>query len=113
MSYNAPLAEMNYLLKDVFKLEQTLADIPEFSDFHNELYSAILEEAGKFSENVLFPINRNGDEQGCTFDNGIVTTPDGFKQAYQEYAQGGWQGISGDPEYGGQGLPKTINLMTE
>ncbi|MEP1740240.1 MAG: acyl-CoA dehydrogenase [Kangiellaceae bacterium] len=113
MSYNAPLAEMNYLLKDVFKLEQTLSDIPEFSDFDNELYSAILEEAGKFSENVLFPINRHGDEQGCTFNNGTVTTPDGFKQAYQEYAQGGWQGISGDPEYGGQGLPKTINLMTE
>ncbi len=113
MSYKAPLAEMNYLLKNVFKLEQTLADIPEFSDFDNELYSAILEEAGKFSENVLFPINRNGDEQGCSFEDGVVTTPDGFKQAYQEYAQGGWQGVSGDPEYGGQGLPKTINLMTE
>lgn len=113
MSYKAPLAEMNYLLKNVFKLERTLADIPEFSDFDNELYSAILEEAGKFSENILFPINRNGDEQGCTFNDGDVTTPDGFKQAYQEYAQGGWQGVSGDPEYGGQGLPKTINLLTE
>lgn len=113
MSYKAPLAEMNYLLRDVFKLEQTLMNIPEFSDFDNDLYSAILEEASKFSENVLFPINRNGDEQGCSFNDGVVTTPNGFKEAYQEYAQGGWQGVSGDPVYGGQGLPKTINLMTE
>ncbi len=113
MSYKAPLAEMNYLIKDVFKLEQSLADIAEFADFDNELYSAILEEAGKFSENVLFPINRNGDEQGCQFEDGKVTTPDGFKEAYKDYAQGGWQGVSGDPEFGGQGLPKTINLLTE
>jgi alkylation response protein AidB-like acyl-CoA dehydrogenase len=113
MSYKAPLADMNYLVKNVFKLEKTLAGIPEFADFDDDLYSAILEEAGKFAENVLFPINRNGDEQGCQFEDGVVTTPDGFKQAYKDFAEGGWQGVSGDPEFGGQGLPKTINLLTE
>jgi len=113
MTYKAPLEEMNFLLKDVFKIQQSLSDIPSFEDFDEELYSAVLEESAKFSENVLFPINREGDEQGCLFDQGVVTTPNGFKEAYQEYAQGGWQGVSGDPEYGGQGLPKTINLMTE
>ncbi|MBV1909690.1 MAG: acyl-CoA dehydrogenase [Kangiellaceae bacterium] len=113
MSYKAPLADMNFLVNDVFKLQDSLADIPEFGDFDSELYSAVLEEAAKFSENVLFPINRNGDEQECHFKNGQVTTPDGFKEAYQEYASCGWQGVSGDPDYGGQGLPKTINLLTE
>lgn len=113
MSYIAPLTEMNFLIKNVFKLQAKLADIPEFSDFDEELYSAVLEESGKFAENVLYPINRTGDEQGCRFENGAVTTPAGFKEAYQEFAKGGWQGVSGDPEFGGQGLPKTINLLTE
>ena len=113
MNYKAPLDDMNFLVNDVFKLQEALVNIPEFSEFDNELYSAVLEEAGKFAENVLFPINRNGDEQGCQFEQGKVTTPDGFKEAYTEFAQGGWQGVSGDPQYGGQGLPKTINLMTE
>jgi len=113
MTYRAPLEDMNFLIKEVFNIEKSLAGIPEFDDFDNELYSAVLEESAKFAENVLFPINREGDEQGCQFENGKVTTPKGFKEAYQEYAQGGWQGVSGDPEYGGQGLPKTINLLTE
>ena len=113
MTYRAPLEDMNFLIKDVFNIEESLAGIAEFSDFDNELYSAVLEESAKFAENVLFPINREGDEQGCQFLDGKVTTPNGFKEAYQEYGQGGWQGVSGDPEYGGQGLPKTINLLTE
>jgi alkylation response protein AidB-like acyl-CoA dehydrogenase len=113
MAYKAPLDDMNFLIKDVFKIQETLSQISSFEDFDNELYSAVLEESAKFCENVLFPINRNGDEQGCQFEQGHVTTPDGFKQAYKEFSQGGWQGVSGDPEYGGQGLPKTINLLTE
>lgn len=113
MSYRAPLEEMNFLIKDVFKIQQTLGNIEAFQDFDEELYSAVLEESAKFSENVLFPINREGDEEGCHFDSGVVTTPKGFKQAYKEFAQGGWLGVSGDPEFGGQGLPKTINILTE
>ena len=113
MTYKAPLEEMNFLIKEVFKIQDRLGDIKAFDDFDEELYSAVLEESAKFTENVLFPINRQGDEDGCHFDNGKVTTPKGFKEAYREYAQGGWQGVAGDPEYGGQGLPKTINLLTE
>ncbi len=113
MTYKAPLEEMNFLIKDVFKIQDTLGDIEAFQDFDEDLYSAVLEESAKFSENILFPINRSGDEEGCHFDNGKVTTPKGFTQAYQEFAQGGWLGVSGDPEFGGQGLPKTINLLTE
>ncbi len=113
MAYIAPLEEMNFLLKDVFGIQSKIGNIKEFQDFDQDLYSAILEESAKFCEGVLAPINREGDEQGCGFDKGVVTTPNGFKEAYREYAQGGWQGVSGDPEYGGQGLPKTINLLTE
>lgn len=113
MAYKAPLEEMNFLLKEVFDIQSKIGDIEAFRDFDEDLYSAVLEESAKFCEGVLAPINRSGDEQGCGFADGVVTTPDGFKQAYKEYAQGGWQGVSGDPEYGGQGLPKTINLLTE
>jgi len=113
MTYKAPLDDMNFLLKDVFHIQKSLGDIEAFKDFDEDLYSAVLEESAKFSENVLFPINREGDEEGCSFVNGIVTTPKGFKEAYREYAQGGWQGLSGDPEFGGQGLPKMLNVLTE
>lgn len=113
MAYVAPLEEMKFLLNDVFDIQETLSGIEEFSEFDSELYGAVLEESAKFCETVLEPINRNGDEQGCGFNDGTVSTPKGFKQAYLEYGQGGWQGVSGDPEYGGQGLPKTINLLTE
>ncbi len=113
MSYKAPLDDMNFLLKDVFDIQKNLGDIEAFKDFDDELYSAVLEESAKFSENVLFPINREGDEEGCSFNDGVVTTPKGFKEAYSEYAQGGWQGLSGDPKFGGQGLPKMLNVLTE
>jgi len=104
---------MNFLLKDVFEIQTTLGDIKAFEDFDEELYSAVLEESAKFSENVLFPINRSGDEEGCSFKDGEVTTPSGFKDAYTEFCQTGWQGTSGDPEYGGQGLPKALHVLTE
>ncbi|MET1254304.1 acyl-CoA dehydrogenase [Aliikangiella maris] len=113
MSYQAPLEEMNYLVKQVFNVENTLSAIDSFSEFDIELYTTVLEEAAKFSENVLLPINHEGDEIGCQFENGQVTTPPGFKEAYAEFCQSGWQGTSGDPEYGGQGLPKTIHLLIE
>ncbi|MFT6735780.1 MAG: alkylation response protein AidB-like acyl-CoA dehydrogenase, partial [Polaribacter sp.] len=113
MSYKAPLDDMNFLLKDVFDIQKNLGNIEAFKDFDEELYSAVLKESAKFSENVLFPINREGDEEGCLFDKGKVTTPKGFKEAYQEYAKGGWQGLSGDPEFGGQGLPKMLNVLIE
>jgi len=74
----------------------------------------ILEEMAKLSKNVLLPINRSGDEEGATFEgDGVVTTPTGFKEAYKQYAESGWVGLSGDPEYGGQGFPKMVTMLTE
>lgn len=113
MSYKAPLDDMNFLLNQVFKIQDSLRGIDAFTDFDLDLYSAILDEAGKFSENVLYPLNRTGDEEGCTYENGIVSTPEGYKQAYQEFCQSGWQSTCGDPEYGGQGLPKMLHVLIE
>lgn len=113
MSYKAPLDDMNFLLNRVFNVQDSIGNIDAFTEFDPELYSAILEEAAKFSENVLFPLNRSGDEEGCQFDNGQVKTPAGYKEAYQEYCQSGWQSTCGDPDFGGQGLPKTIHVLIE
>jgi alkylation response protein AidB-like acyl-CoA dehydrogenase len=113
MSYHAPLEDMKFLMNRVFKIQQSLEGIVEFADFDSELYSAVLEEAAKFAENVLLPLNREGDEVGCTFENGQVSTPPGFKEAYKEFCQSGWQSTSGDPDFGGQGLPKSLHVLIE
>jgi len=76
-----------------------------------ELVEAIFEEAAKFCENELEPLNKVGDEEGCTFDNGKVTTPKGFKEAYDQFTEAGWQGLAGPEEYGGQGMPESIGLV--
>lgn len=113
LQYKAPLEDMFFLLQRVFKLEKSLAEIPQYQDFDENLYQAVLQEAAKFCEEVLFPINRNGDEQGCNFSQGKVTTPDGFKQAYEAFCEAGWSASSGDPKYGGQGLPKSLHVLFE
>lgn len=113
MQYQAPVDDMMFLIKDVFNLEQRFEGIADFADFDSELYAAILEEAGKFSANVLQPINRSGDEEACQYDDGVVTTPKGFKEAYQAYVEGGWQSLTANPQYGGQGLPKALHVLVE
>jgi len=85
--------------------------MPGGEDIDAEMIDAILEEAAKFSENVLAPINASGDEQGCSWNDGVVTTPDGFKEAYSQYVDGGWPSLSLDPEFGGQGLPESLGTM--
>lgn len=112
-NYRAPLTDMQFLLRDVFALEDMFAAMPDTTEVTHDLISAILEEAGKISETLLAPINQTGDSQGCQFDNGQVTTPEGFKEAYQAYADGGWSGLTGDPEFGGQGMPKVLSAMIE
>ncbi|GAA0211867.1 acyl-CoA dehydrogenase C-terminal domain-containing protein [Kangiella japonica] len=113
MQYQAPVDDMMFLVRDVFSLTKRLGHIADFSDFDEDLYHAILEEAGKFATGVLQPINRSGDEEGCHFEDGVVTTPKGFKEAYQAYVEGGWQSITADPNYGGQGLPKALHVLIE
>ncbi|MCH8944495.1 MAG: acyl-CoA dehydrogenase C-terminal domain-containing protein [Proteobacteria bacterium] len=104
---------MMFLVKDWIGMHR-LAALPGNEDVDAEVLEAILEEAGKFCSNELLPINRQGDEVGATFENGCVTTPPGFKEAYKKFIENGWTGIDADPEHGGQGLPKLFqNLIDE
>ena len=103
--YKAPLKDINFVLNEVLDVS-TLAKLPGYQDATPDTIQAILEEAAKFCENVLFPLNRTGDEEGCTYENGVVRTPKGFKEAYDQFLEGGWPAVTCDPEYGGQGLPR-------
>src|SRR5467141_4721463 len=107
--YKAPLEDVNFLLNDVFQIDR-YDNLPGFSDASADVREAILNEAAKLSEEVLQPLNRVGDLEGCTrHDDGRVTTPKGFKEAYKQVAEGGWLGLSAPTEYGGQGLPITLS----
>jgi acyl-CoA dehydrogenase len=104
-AYKAPVDDVLFLLNDVFHIER-YNNLPGFADASADIVGAILEEAGKFCEEVLTPLNRIGDAQGCTrHEDGSVTTPKGFKDAYRSLVEGGWIGISAPAEFGGQGLP--------
>jgi len=108
-SYKAPVDDVLFLLKDVFHIER-YNNLPGFADAGIDTLAAILAEGGKFCEEVLQPLNRVGDKEGCKRNpDGSVTTPKGFKEAYKQMAEGGWIGLSADVEYGGQGLPHTVD----
>lgn len=111
--YRAPIAEMQFLLRDVFQAEQLFATMPETEEVTAELVNAIIEEAGKIAGSLLAPINQSGDQEGCQWQDGVVTTPKGFKEAYKAYAEGGWAGLTGDVNYGGQGMPKVLSALIE
>ncbi|MBE1237466.1 acyl-CoA dehydrogenase C-terminal domain-containing protein [Phaeovibrio sulfidiphilus] len=111
-AYKAPLRDMRYLLHDVFQ-GANLASLPGFEEFTPDLLDAVLDEAAKITENVLHPLNRSGDEEGCRIENGQVRTPKGFPEAYQAFREGGWTSVSSDPAWGGQGLPRALNTLIE
>lgn len=112
--YNAPLNDMRFILTDVFNAPEFWQKNDNLAHVDMETVDMILEEMAKLSKNVLLPINQSGDEEGATFQgNGVVTTPAGFKEAYQQYAEAGWVGLGGNPEYGGQGFPKMVTMLTE
>ena len=109
-SYTAPLREYRFLLKDVLDIER-YSNLPTFSDAPLDLIDSVLEEGAKFCEGVLAPLNKVGDEHGCVrADDGSVTTPPGFKDAYNKLVEGGWPALSSDPVYGGQGMPHVVAL---
>lgn len=108
-SYKAPLEDVGFLLNDVFQFDR-YNNLPGFADASADVREAILGEAAKLSENVLQPLNRVGDLEGCKRqDDGSVTTPKGFKDAFKQVTEGGWLGLSAPVEFGGQGLPVTLS----
>ncbi|WP_180160878.1 acyl-CoA dehydrogenase C-terminal domain-containing protein [Acinetobacter sp. YH01004] len=111
--YNAPLADMKFILNDVFNAEQFWQNNENLAHLDAATAEAILEEMAKFAQNVTLPINRSGDEEGATYNNGEVTTPAGFKEAFKQYAEGGWIGLGADEEWGGQGMPKMLTVLSD
>ena len=105
--YNPPIDDMSFLLNDLGMLPQ-VSSLPGYEEADAELIEALLNEAGKLSSEVLAPLNKSGDEQGVTFENGVVRTADGFTDAYQAYVEGGWNALTCNTEYGGQQMPSLI-----
>jgi len=107
MSYQAPLKDLLFCMSELAGLAQ-VATLPGFEEAGAETAQAVLEECAKFNEGVIAPLNWEGDKTPSSWKDGVVTTPPGFKDAYRQYAEGGWQGLQHPSEFGGQGLPKTI-----
>ena len=110
--YTAPLRDMQFVLHEVLEVEKILKDLPAHAETNRELLDQVLEEAGKFTAEVLFPLNQVGDREGCVLDTATheVKTPTGFKAAYKQFVEAGWPALSCDPAYGGQGLPHVAQI---
>ncbi|WP_421683469.1 acyl-CoA dehydrogenase [Stutzerimonas urumqiensis] len=112
--YKAPLRDMRFVLNEVFDAPGHWRAMPALAEVVDaETAEAILEEAGKITAGTIAPLNRSGDEEGCHWQDGAVTTPAGYPEAYRLYAEGGWVGVGGDPAYGGMGMPKAISAQVE
>ena len=110
-TYTPPLRDMQFVMHEVLNVVDELKTLPKHAEVDADTINAVLEEGGKFAAEVVFPLNQSGDEEGCTLDKATheVKAPKGFKEAYAKYVEGGWPALSCDPEYGGQGLPVTVN----
>ena len=109
--YVAPLRDMQFVLHELLAVEGELKHLPKYKEIDADIINQVLEEGGKFTSEVLFPLNHSGDREGCHHDKVTkeVTTPKGFKAAYEQYVAAGWPALSCDPEFGGQGLPLVLN----
>ncbi|MGH1487185.1 MAG: acyl-CoA dehydrogenase C-terminal domain-containing protein [Cellvibrionaceae bacterium] len=112
--YKPPLDDMRFIANEVFDIPSLWSRLPALAEvIEPDTADAILEEAAKLMSEVIHPLNQSGDELGCTWSDGSVTSPEGFKEAYQAFIEGGWNGLVGDPEYGGMGMPKTLVCHVE
>lgn len=110
-TYKAPLRDIRFLMNEVFDYPKHYQTLSNGTAADPETVDMILEGAAEFCENILSPLYQSGDEEGCHFNNGEVTTPKGYKEAYDQLVQGGWQGLSYPEQYGGQNLPQSLNLI--
>ncbi|HEX4870328.1 MAG TPA: acyl-CoA dehydrogenase C-terminal domain-containing protein [Moraxellaceae bacterium] len=108
--YKAPLRDMQFVLHEMLNVEQHYQSIPPFAETNRELVDSVLEAVAQFAEGELSPINRSGDEEGCTWNNGEVTTPKGFKEAYAKFVELGFGALAAPVAYGGQGLPPSLGI---
>ncbi|MFJ4064428.1 acyl-CoA dehydrogenase C-terminal domain-containing protein [Pseudomonas sp. NPDC089996] len=113
-AYQAPLRDMRFVLNELFDAPRLWAELPELAQhIDGETADAILEQAASISADLLAPLNRSGDEEGAAWVDGQVRTPAGFRDAYVTYSQGGWVGLSGNPQHGGLGAPKMLSVLVE
>ncbi|AYC32390.1 acyl-CoA dehydrogenase [Pseudomonas cavernae] len=110
--YTAPLRDMQFVLNELGHLDQ-VSGLPDCEEMSPELVEAILGEAGKFASGVLSPLNISGDHEGARWNDGEVSTPTGWKKAYEQFVEGGWNALSCEPEFGGQGLPRLVSALVE
>jgi len=113
LEYRPPERDFEFLLFELYKVQESWQAIPAFADFSDDVVRAVLTEGGKLAADVMAPLNQSGDEQGCRWEDGEVYTPTGFKEAYGQIASGGWMGLSGNPEFEGQGMPKQLGCLIE
>ena len=111
-TYTAPLRDMRFVLHELHN-STSLSNLPGLENITSELLDTILEEAAKFMTAVLLPLNASGDAEGCHYENGVVRTPRGFKDAYRAFVDNGWSALNADPVYGGQGLPESVSKLVE
>lgn len=111
--YTAPVDDIGFLLSKIFDFDTVMQNLKGFEDVNTELAITVMEEAGKFAAGVLEPLNRSGDEEGSSLKNGAVRTPKGMADAYKAFVEAGWGGLSGDPNFGGQGLPRVLQLLLD
>ena len=109
--YKAPQKDIHFVLNDLLGFDQHYSQLPGCEEATPDMVSAIIEEGARFSERVLSPLNQVGDREGCRFEDGVVTTPTGFREAYQQFVEGGWPSLSHSPEWGGQGLPDSLGMV--
>ena len=113
LEYRAPERDMHFLLFDLFKVQEEWRAMPAFADCAPDLARAVIREGGKLAAEVMAPINQEGDREGCRWQDGAVFAPKAFRAAYRQLAEGGWLGLSGNPRYGGQGMPKLLGCLLE
>ncbi|WP_138467972.1 acyl-CoA dehydrogenase C-terminal domain-containing protein [Poseidonocella sp. HB161398] len=106
-SYTAPTRDIQFVLQDLLAIARS--PVPGHAELEPDFTAQVLEEAGRLSMEVLAPLNAVGDRQGCRLENGVVRTPEGFREAYRQICEGGWIGLDCDPDYGGQGMPYVLN----